>query len=97
VPAGIILIHDVSRTTQGSRRDEEPPVTQPRTRPPHYTALIAAAAILLAPAGCGKSRPKPVAANSTGDSGSAALFSIPPDQMAHLQVLTAEPATLNRT
>jgi len=72
-------------------------VTQPRTRPPHYTALIAAAAILLAPAGCGKSRPKPVAANSTGDSGSAALFSIPQDQMAHLQVLTAEPATLNRT
>lgn len=70
-------------------------MTQPRTRPPHYTALIAAAAILLA--GCGKSGPRPVAANSTGDSGSAALFSIPQDQMAHLQVLPAEPAMLNRT
>lgn len=72
-------------------------MTQPRDRSQHCFPLIAAAAILLALAGCGKSGPKPVAANSTGDSGSAALFSIPQDQMAHLQVLTAEPATLNRT
>lgn len=72
-------------------------MTQPRDRSQHRFPLIAAAAILLAFAGCGKSGPKPVAANSTGDSGSAALFSIPQDQMAHLQVLTAEPATLDRT
>lgn len=67
----------------------------PRSRSPHCAALIAAAAILLA--GCGKSGPKAAAANSTGDSGNAALFSIPQEQMAHLQVLTDAPVTLNRT
>lgn len=72
-------------------------MTQPRTRSPRNAALIAAAAILLALAGCGKSEPRAAAANNTGEPGSAALFSIPPDQMAHVQVLTVAPTTLTRT
>lgn len=73
-------------------------MTQRKIRSPHCASLIAAAAILLALAGCGKSEPKTAAAsnNNIGDLGGA-LFSIPADQMAHLQVLTAEPSSLTRT
>ena len=67
----------------------------PRDRSPDRAALIAAAVIVFVLAGCGKPEAKP--ANNTGDSGSATLFSIPPDQMAHLQVLTAQPTTLTRS
>jgi cobalt-zinc-cadmium efflux system membrane fusion protein len=39
------------------------------------------------------------AANSSGatSSNSAELFTIPPDQMAHVQVLTVQPTTLTRS
>jgi membrane fusion protein, heavy metal efflux system len=62
------------------------------------TALAVASAIMLVLAGCGGSR-----ANTSGNAGSAKnsdtaeLFTIPPEQMAHVQVLTVQPATLART
>lgn len=66
----------------------------PRSRQPNPAALLAVATIALVLAGCGGAKP---AANSVAASGQATLFSIPPDQMAHLQVLTAEPSTLTRS
>lgn len=59
-------------------------------------AWMAAASIAIVLAGCGGGA-KPTATNSVEASGQATLFSIPPDQMSHLQVLTAEPSTLTRT
>lgn len=47
-------------------------------------------------AGCNGSSSKATASNGAGNSGSAALFSVPQEQMAHLQVLTAQPSTLAR-
>lgn len=70
-------------------------MNMPRDRSPNRAALIAAAVIVFALAGCGKS--KSDSGSSTADSGNATLFTIPPDQMAHLQVLTAQPTTLART
>ncbi|MFZ0662635.1 MAG: efflux RND transporter periplasmic adaptor subunit [Acidobacteriaceae bacterium] len=67
----------------------------PRDHSPNRAALMAAAVIVFVLAGCGKSGPK--SGSSTSDSGSATLFSIPPDQIAHLQVLTAQPSTLTRS
>lgn len=69
----------------------------PRARAPQCTALMAAAVIIFALNGCGKPGAKPATGNGPSDSGSATLFSIPPNQMAHLQVLTAEPSTLTRS
>jgi cobalt-zinc-cadmium efflux system membrane fusion protein len=69
----------------------------PRARAPQGTALIATAVIIFALNGCGKPGAKPATGNGPSDSGSATLFSIPSDQMAHLQVLTAEPSTLTRS
>jgi cobalt-zinc-cadmium efflux system membrane fusion protein len=56
---------------------------------------MAAMVIVFALAGCGKSKSN--SGNNTVSSGSATLFSIPPDQMSHLQVLTAQPTTLTRS
>jgi len=70
-------------------------VKMTRDRSPNRAAPMAAVVMVFVLAGCGK--PGPKAGNSTSVSGSATLFSIPPDQMAHLQVLTAEPSTLTRS
>ncbi len=61
-------------------------------------ALAAASAIMLVFAGCQGSGSKASAdSNSTKNSDNAELFTIPQEQMAHVQVLTVEPATLARS
>jgi membrane fusion protein, heavy metal efflux system len=60
-------------------------------------ALIAASAILLAFSGCESSGSKASADASAKSSDNAELFTIPQDQMAHVQVLTVQPATLTRS
>ncbi len=62
------------------------------------TALAAASVIILVFIGCQGSRSK-ASPGSSGDqkSGNAELFTIPQEQMAHVQVLTVQPTTLPRT
>jgi cobalt-zinc-cadmium efflux system membrane fusion protein len=61
-------------------------------------ALTAVAATILMLAGCSNSGSN-AAANSAGanNSNSAELFTIPQDQMSHVQVLTVQPTTLTRS
>lgn len=61
-------------------------------------AIVAASAITLALAGCGGSGAKASADSSSANrSDNAELFTIPLEQMAHVQVLTVQPMTLTRT
>jgi cobalt-zinc-cadmium efflux system membrane fusion protein len=61
--------------------------------------LAAAVAIMLVLAGCGGGSGTKASADSNGakSSDNAELFTIPQEQMAHVQVLTVQPATLPRT
>src|SRR5271157_2445456 len=60
--------------------------------------LAAASAMMLVFAGCQGSGKKPSAeSNGARTSDSAELFTIPQEQMAHVQVLTVQPTTLPRT
>jgi cobalt-zinc-cadmium efflux system membrane fusion protein len=61
-------------------------------------AFAAASAIILLLAACDRSGPR-ASADSSGakSSNNAELFTIPPEQMAHVQVLTVQPTTLTRT
>ncbi|MGA8762208.1 MAG: efflux RND transporter periplasmic adaptor subunit [Candidatus Sulfotelmatobacter sp.] len=63
-----------------------------------FTAFAAVTAILLTFAGCGGSGSN-AAANSgnPANSNDAELFTIPQDQMSHVQVLTVQPTTLTRS
>src|SRR5580698_477350 len=61
------------------------------------TALAGASAIALLFAGCGDSGSKTSADSSAKSSDNAELFTIPQEQMAHVQVVTVQPATLPRT
>jgi len=61
-------------------------------------ALAAVSAIMLAFAGCGESGSKATAnSNSAKSSDNAELFTIPQEQMAHVQVLKVQPTALPRT
>jgi membrane fusion protein, heavy metal efflux system len=62
------------------------------------TAFAAASAIMLQFAACEQSGPR-ASADSSGakSSNNAELFTIPQEQMAHVQVLTVQPTTLART
>jgi cobalt-zinc-cadmium efflux system membrane fusion protein len=61
-------------------------------------ALTAASAILLGCIGCHGAGPDAGGQNhSANHSNTAELFTIPQDQMSHVQVLTVEPTTLQRT
>jgi len=60
-------------------------------------ALIVASAILLTFSACGESGSKASADSSAKSSDNAELFTIPQDQMAHVQVVKVQPATLTRT
>ena len=61
-------------------------------------ALAAASAIMLVFPGCGESGSKASAdSNSAKKTDNAELFTIPQEQMAHVQVLTVQPKTLPRT
>lgn len=57
--------------------------------------LIASMTVLLALTGCGGTD-SGNAKNSNADSGNPNLFTIPQDQMSHVQVLTIQPTTLTR-
>jgi cobalt-zinc-cadmium efflux system membrane fusion protein len=59
-------------------------------------AELVAVSLVVALAACDSSRPH-VSANSPKNSNSAELFTIPPEQMSHVQVLTVQPTTLTRT
>ncbi len=60
--------------------------------------LAAATAIILLFAGCGESGSKASADSSSAKkTDNAELFTIPQEQMAHVQVLTVQPAALPRT
>jgi cobalt-zinc-cadmium efflux system membrane fusion protein len=62
-----------------------------------FAALAAASAIILLFAGCGESGSKASADSSAKKTDNAELFTIPQEQMAHVQVLTVQPMTLPRT
>jgi cobalt-zinc-cadmium efflux system membrane fusion protein len=59
------------------------------------TALATLSAIALAMTGCQDSGSN--AAANTASANNPELFTIPPDQMSHVQVLTVQPTTLNRS
>jgi len=59
-----------------------------------WAGALGASAVLLVVAGCGGSSSE---APAKKDSGSAELFSIPADQMSHVQLLTIQPTSLART
>jgi membrane fusion protein, heavy metal efflux system len=67
-----------------------------RMRSRRSVSVIAASALLLALAGCegSNSGTNPSAASNTNN---PELFTIPQDQMSHVQVLTVAPTTLTRT
>src|ERR1700688_1841861 len=61
-------------------------------------ALVAALASLLLLPGCeGSKSAAPADANEGGNDHNAELFTIPQDQMSHVQVLTVQPTTLTRS
>lgn len=61
----------------------------------HLVALTALSVIVLALAGCSGS--ENASKNHSNNSNTAELFTIPSDQMAHVQVLTVQPTTLTRS
>jgi cobalt-zinc-cadmium efflux system membrane fusion protein len=62
-------------------------------------AVVTAAlsAVLLGYTGCNGTGPDDSAKNHASNSGNAELFTIPSDQMAHVQVLTIQPTNLTRS
>jgi cobalt-zinc-cadmium efflux system membrane fusion protein len=58
--------------------------------------LVAVSVVMAALSACESARPN-ASANSAKNSNSAELFTIPPEQMSHVQVLTVQPTTLTRT
>ena len=61
-------------------------------------ALAAASAVMLVLTGCGGTAANPSANSSSAkNSDNAELFTIPQEQMAHVQVLTVQPTTLPRS
>jgi len=60
-------------------------------------ARTALSAIMLAFAGCSGAAPENAAKNHANNSNTAELFTIPSDQMAHVQVLAVQPSSLTRT
>ena len=58
--------------------------------------LVAVSVVMAVLSACESARPN-ASANSAKSSNSAELFTIPPEQMSHVQVLTVQPTTLTRT
>ena len=59
--------------------------------------LVVSMSFLLALTGCSGRGSDAAAKNSDSNSGNPALFTIPQDQMSHVQVLTIQPSTLTRS
>jgi cobalt-zinc-cadmium efflux system membrane fusion protein len=66
-----------------------------RTRP--LAALTAISVLVLALAGCSGSGADSAAKNNANNSNNAELFTIPAEQMAHVQVLAVQPTSLTRS
>ena len=66
-------------------------------RPPFLTVLTAVSAAVLAICGCSGAGSDTAANPQPNNANTAELFSIPADQMAHVQVLTVQTTTLTRT
>ena len=60
-------------------------------------ALAALTAVLLALSGCTGASPDNAAKNHANGADNAELFTIPSDQMAHVEVLTVQPSSLTRS
>ena len=58
--------------------------------------LVAVSLVIATLSACDSARPN-ASANSAKNSNSAELFTIPPEQMSHVQVLTVQPTILTRT
>jgi len=69
----------------------------PNHRMGRLVARTALSAIMLAFAGCSGAAPENAAKNHANNSNTAELFTIPSDQMAHVQVLAVQPSSLTRT
>src|SRR5579883_1160227 len=59
-------------------------------------SVVSAGALLVALCSCESPKPE-TATDAAKNSGNADLFTIPQDQMSHLQILTMQPTTLQRT
>ena len=70
-------------------------MTKLMPHPARLTTLVLAAALALGFASCKDAAPANASRSASGDN--AGLFTIPSDQMAHIQVLTVQPTTLTRT
>ena len=69
----------------------------PNDRMPRLVGLMLISAIMMVFAGCNGSGPDNAAKNHANNSNDAELFTIPSNQMAHVQVLTVQPISLTRT
>jgi membrane fusion protein, heavy metal efflux system len=72
-------------------------VKRPKDLWRHLAALTALSAIVLTFAGCSGAGSNSAAKSNGNNSNNAELFTIPADQMAHVQVLTVKPTSLTRT
>jgi membrane fusion protein, heavy metal efflux system len=68
-----------------------------RDRIQHLVTFSAVAVIVLALAGCSGAGSDNAAKNHASNSGNAELFTIPSNQMAHVEVLTVQSTSLTRT
>jgi len=66
-----------------------------KSRGRKMAALAGLSVILVALAGC-EGRPTAAASGGANNSNNPVMFTVPPDQMAHVQVLTVQPTTLTR-
>jgi len=64
---------------------------------PCGTKLVIVSAIMLGLIGCSGPKPDNASKNAANNPNTAELFTIPQDQMAHVQVLTVQPTSLTRT
>ena len=83
-----------TRAAKGSSRNEESPVNN---RWLSQATLTAVATAMLALAGCSGAPSGTAAQSGQNNAVGAELFTIPQNQMAHVQVLTAQPANLSRS
>ncbi len=72
---------------KASRRNEEPSVKMPKDRRRRLAALTVLSAIVLAFVGCSGAGSESAAKNNANNANTAELFTIPANQMAHVQVL----------
>ncbi len=68
-----------------------------RDRRQYRVAITVVSAVVLALAGCSSGGSGNAAKSEANNANTAELFTIPPDQMAHVQVLQVQPSNLTRT